>query len=125
MVDDQADIMGHAWVDGDCYLSHMKRSEADHEDNEDSDKELHSPHSPLPTLVHKAGLGQSTHNPSGEEDDYDEGEEVLADHQDQNLGKAALSKLYCHGQDGESHHSGKHPNEDANPLGTGGVPPFT
>lgn len=80
MVDEEADIMGHVWVDGDCYLSHVKRSEADHEDDEDGGKELHSPHSPLPTLVHEAGLGQSTHNPGGEEDDYDEGEEVLADH---------------------------------------------
>lgn len=103
----------------------MEGSEADHEDDEDGDKELHSPHSSLPTLVHEAGLGQGTHNPGGEEDDYDEGEEVLTDHQNQDLGEAALGKPYRHGQDGESHHGGKDPNEDADALGTGGVPPFT
>lgn len=103
----------------------MERSEADHEDDKDGDEELHSLHSPLPTLVHEAGLGQSTHNPGGEEDDYDEGDEILADHQDQNLREAALGKPYCHGEDGESHYRCKNPNEDTDPLGTGGVPPFS
>lgn len=117
--------MGHVGVDGDGYLSHVERSEADHEDDEDGDKELHSPHSPLPALVHEAGLGESTHNPGSEEDDYDEGEEVLTDHQDQNLGEAALGKLYCRGEDGESHYGSKDPDEDTDPLGTRGVPPFT